>query len=181
MPLKLKDFPYGHPVPLSFKELAPREAPSQFGGPELAFSSHQGAIYLPVFAGRMIADLLRDQMIQPDEPVRVMRTKTAQGDRFTVERERGVVMAPVASGHASNGNGHGHAPDGGGQGNPLPPVSGSVQAISARMMACFMAAVDAVAEAQTYADRRGLKVTFTSEDVRSCAISCYIQCEKAGR
>ena len=49
------------------------------------------------------------------------------------------------------------------------------------MMACFMTAIDSVAEAQQYADRRGLKVTFTSEDVRSVAISCYIQCAKEGR
>lgn len=43
----------------------------------------------------------------------------------------------------------------------------------------FMAAIDAVAAAQRYADAQGLKVTFTSEDVRACAISVYIAQERA--
>jgi hypothetical protein len=43
----------------------------------------------------------------------------------------------------------------------------------------FLAAVDAIREAQRYADAQGLKVTFTSEDVRATAISAFIQAEKA--
>jgi hypothetical protein len=59
------------------------------------------------------------------------------------------------------------------------PASGTA---SAKLCACFMAAIDAVSEAQAYADRRGLKITFTSEDVRSTAISCYITaCKEGGR
>jgi hypothetical protein len=48
-----------------------------------------------------------------------------------------------------------------------------------QLMGSFMAAIDAIAEAQAYCDRRGLKVTFTSEDVRATAISAFIQAEKA--
>jgi hypothetical protein len=43
----------------------------------------------------------------------------------------------------------------------------------------FLAAIDAIAEAQKYADAQGLKVTFTSDDVRAAAISVFIQAEKA--
>jgi hypothetical protein len=43
----------------------------------------------------------------------------------------------------------------------------------------FLAAIDAITEAQRYADAQGLKVTFTSEDVRATAISAFIQAEKA--
>jgi hypothetical protein len=43
----------------------------------------------------------------------------------------------------------------------------------------FLAAVDAMVAAQAYCDAQGLKVTFTSEDVRAVAISCFIQAEKA--
>jgi hypothetical protein len=45
---------------------------------------------------------------------------------------------------------------------------------AARMCAAFLVAIDAIAEAQACADRRGLKITFTSEDVRATAISAYI-------
>ncbi len=50
--------------------------------------------------------------------------------------------------------------------------------VTARLCASFMAAIEAIHEAQAFADRRGLKVTFTSEDVRACAITAFIQ---AGR
>lgn len=49
------------------------------------------------------------------------------------------------------------------------------------LMGCFMAAIDAVAEAQAYATRRGLGITFSAEDVRATAISAYIGMQKGGR
>lgn len=52
---------------------------------------------------------------------------------------------------------------------------------SSVMCAAFMVAIDAVGEAQAYADRKGLKITFTSEDVRATAISAYISDCKGGR
>ena len=52
---------------------------------------------------------------------------------------------------------------------------------SARMMACFLAAIDAVSEAQAYAKRKGLGITFSSENVTSAALSCYInECRNGG-
>jgi hypothetical protein len=48
-----------------------------------------------------------------------------------------------------------------------------------RLMSCFAASIEAITEAQAFADRKGLKVTFTSEDVRATAISAFIQTEKA--
>jgi hypothetical protein len=52
---------------------------------------------------------------------------------------------------------------------------------SARMMACFMSAIDAVAEAQVYATRKGLGITFSSGNVTSTALSCYINECRGGR
>ena len=49
-----------------------------------------------------------------------------------------------------------------------------------RLMACFMQSIDAIAEAQQYANRRGLGITFSSEDVRATAISCWISVCKEG-
>ena len=48
-----------------------------------------------------------------------------------------------------------------------------------QLMGAFCAAIDACAAAQEYAVRKGLNVAFTSEDVRACAISIYINTERA--
>jgi len=64
---------------------------------------------------------------------------------------------------------------------PTPAGERQVTTQSARMMACFLAAIDAVAEAQTYATRKGLGITFSSENVTSAALSCYINECRGGR
>jgi hypothetical protein len=51
-----------------------------------------------------------------------------------------------------------------------------------RMMACFLVALDAVNEAQTYAKTKGIGITFSSDNVTSAALSCYINdCRNGGR
>jgi hypothetical protein len=57
---------------------------------------------------------------------------------------------------------------------PTPPAGSN-------LAAAFMTAIDVLAEAQAYAARKGLVVAFTGEDVRSTAISCYINLNKDGR
>ena len=55
-----------------------------------------------------------------------------------------------------------------------PPAEHRVTTHSSKLMSCFLSAIDAVAEAQTYATRKGLGITFSSENVTSAALSCYI-------
>jgi hypothetical protein len=50
-----------------------------------------------------------------------------------------------------------------------------------RMMGSLAAAIDAIAEAQDYATRKGLRITFTGEDVRAVANCLYIDACKGGR
>jgi hypothetical protein len=45
---------------------------------------------------------------------------------------------------------------------------------AARLSAMLAAAIDATATATSYADAHGIRLTFTSEDVRSLAITAYI-------
>lgn len=54
-------------------------------------------------------------------------------------------------------------------------------AICAKLMAAFAASIDALAEAQAYAQRRGLAIIFTSEDARCVAISAFIEASRGGR
>lgn len=46
---------------------------------------------------------------------------------------------------------------------------------SARMAACLCAAIDAIHQAVTYADRKGSPVGFTSDNISSIGLSLYIR------
>jgi hypothetical protein len=61
------------------------------------------------------------------------------------------------------------------------PAPAATNHVGGKLMSCFMSAIDAIAEAQTYATRKGLGITFTAEDVRAAAISAYITACKEGR
>ena len=71
---------------------------------------------------------------------------------------------PPAPAHGNNGYSADHTPK---------------PAAAHQLMGAFCAAIDACAAAQEYAVRKGLNVAFTSEDVRACAISIYINTERA--
>lgn len=49
-----------------------------------------------------------------------------------------------------------------------------------RMMSALCASIEAIAEAQEYATSKGLRVTFTAEDVRAVANTLFIQATKGG-
>ena len=71
---------------------------------------------------------------------------------------------PPAPAHGNNGYSADHTPK---------PTAAH------QLMGAFCAAIDAAAEAQAYAARKGLQITFTSEDIRAVAISAFIALEKA--
>ena len=58
-----------------------------------------------------------------------------------------------------------------------PPAPAPVTLI----MSALCAAIDAVSEAQAYATRKGLHITFTAEDVRAISNTLYIGANKGGR
>jgi hypothetical protein len=81
--------------------------------------------------------------------------------------------ATISSPHHTNGNGHGNP--------PADPKPETATPEVRRLMAALGAAIDAVAEAQDYAKRRGLGMTFSEESVRCLAITVYITISKEGR
>lgn len=52
--------------------------------------------------------------------------------------------------------------------------------VTQRMMAALCASIEAVSEAQEYAQAKGLRITFTGEDVRAIANTLFIQTTKGG-
>jgi hypothetical protein len=169
MPLKMRDFQPGLPVALTLTSLEPKDTPSQFG-PEMVFQSTDGPVYLSVFAANQIAKELEEQAIRPGDPIHIIR----KGNMFRVMR-----AAPAANG---NGNGYPHSNGNGAPTPPQTPAAAIPQTTqTSKLMGCFMQSIDAITEAQAYADRKGLKVTFSSEDVRSTAIACWISACKGDR
>jgi hypothetical protein len=49
-----------------------------------------------------------------------------------------------------------------------------------QLAAALAAAIDAASEAETYATRRGLRIHWTSEDIRAMAATLYIQHQRQG-
>jgi hypothetical protein len=64
---------------------------------------------------------------------------------------------------------------------PAPSFTAQPNPASARMMACFLVAIDAIAEAQQNLQRRGIGITLSGDNITSAALSCYIsQMRKEG-
>jgi hypothetical protein len=141
-------------------------APSEFGPSEVRYRLVDGrSWYVP----QIIADELNAR-VAPRQQFEVLRFGRGKTDLRIVPLPPFEAPAPPPAQLA-----------------PQPPAQPPMQTNAApvaqpsKLMACFMQAIDAVAESQTYADRRGLKVTFTSEDVRAVAISCWIDsCRNGG-
>lgn len=110
----------------------------------------------------------------PGAAARALTEQEAYELGLSSERGAGTgSTAPATEEHYNNSPNHTADP-------ATAPGAARITPAAARLCASFMAAIDAVGEAQTYADRRGLKITFTSEDVRSTAISCYISACREG-
>jgi len=84
-----------------------------------------------------------------------------------------------------NGNGHGHS-NGNGNGHSnghgqMPAPAGLMTGQSQFCLQQLVAAIEMVHAAEKYAALMGRPISFTSEDVRSIAISCFIQQSRGGR
>jgi hypothetical protein len=64
---------------------------------------------------------------------------------------------------------------------PRPASSPAAGIQTQRMMAGFVVAIDAVAEAQAYLHKRGLGITLTADNITSAALSVYINACREGR
>ena len=169
--LRAKSFEVGIPMPIAIKK-AGENVEGKFGD-QVAFSTSGGTLYLDPEPASVIEGDMRRLGIQYGETFSLTRAQTGG---FIVRRAGD-----------SGGNNNGRLPAAAYH-NPAPAAPEAAAAAqptttnaeTARLMACFMQAIDAIQEAQAYAGRKGLGITFTSEDVRATAISCWIQCGKGG-
>jgi hypothetical protein len=152
-----------------------KEVESNFNGTEVLYSLEDG----------------RSWYVHPSVARKIDALSLGKGEPFEVVKTE----APNKKGFVFDVKHVAHAP----QAAALPSVetrqSGSLTAAQVvhtvqqntnmtatqRMMGSLAAAIDAIAEAQDYATRKGLRITFTAEDVRAVANTLYIDASKGGR
>jgi hypothetical protein len=196
---------YGRPEHIAFRFLTAKVFDGSFGPRALFTLEGERRMWLDAEDGSEVERQIRELGISKGETVRATKIRHARGgghsvrierlaeqfsapagDDTAAQLERSIAIARAEGPRAFQRNAH-----------VLPaaaPASPEVQTaaagavrhghsednpVAARLMSCYMASIDAISEAQAYADRRGLKVTFGPEDVRATAISAYIQFEKA--
>ncbi|HEV8500421.1 MAG TPA: hypothetical protein VGR63_02505 [Casimicrobiaceae bacterium] len=195
---------YGRPEHIAFRFLTAKVFDGSFGPRALFTLEGERRMWLDAEDGSEVERQIRELGVSKGETVRVTKVKYPRGgghcvrverlaegfsapaDDTAAQLEKSIAIArsegpaafqrnahvlpaaapasPEVQTAAAGAVRHGHSQD-----NP----------VAARLMSCYMASIDAISEAQAYADRRGLKVTFGPEDVRATAISAYIQFEKA--
>lgn len=206
--LRAADFEPGVPVDLALKYTTPKNVAGRFGK-QAMFTTSRGALYLDREPASDLEMQVRHLAITPDETIRVMRMSKPDGSYgWQVQRvgdtligdplEERLVKSLEAQGRRAAAAESSEtasavsenevaavdsapAREDSRQQSSNPPAAPVIPVGTRKLMACFMQAIDAVSEAQVYCARKGLGITFSSEDVRATAISCYINCTREGR
>lgn len=195
---------YGRPEHIAFKFLTAKAFDGTFGARALFTLEGDRRLWMDAEDGSEVERQIRELGVSKGETVRVTKVKYPRGGGHAVrverlaesynapaaddtaqQLERSIAIARAEGPRAFQRNAHvmpaaAASPE-------IQTAAGAVtapntvqdNAVTARLMSCYCSAISAISEAQAFADRRGLKVTFTSEDVRATAISCYINMEKA--
>lgn len=192
-------FVYGQPEVIALKFTEPRMFSGSFGDRALFTLSDERKLWVDAEDASEIVRDMREHGITQGEPFRMTKIRHPRGGGHSFRVEPLHAAKPAAPAAGSEGaladkleqsvaiarrdprafqhNAH-VIP-------PAPPEAPAAAAAAGpddtarRLMSCFAASIEAITDAQAFADRKGLKVTFTSEDVRATAISAYIQLERA--
>jgi hypothetical protein len=173
---------YGVTETVALKYLQGKSVESRFPGGRCMFSLTDGRkLFLNDEDGLDLQHRLTDLRIQPGEPIKLTKIKHPHGGGHSLRVERAEPAEPELERNLKQSiemaqRGERLAPPVQPVAAPAAPVAGSP-----KLMACFMQSIDAIAEAQAYANRKGLGITFSSEDVRATAISCWISVCRDGR
>lgn len=198
---------YGVPQVVAFKFLQGKSYTGNYGTRFLYTMSDDRRMWVDHEDGADIERQLRELGAQRGEFVRLTKVRYPRGGghAIRVERVAESYEAPAASGNddtaaqleksiaiarshgaqAFQRNAHvlpaaaAASPDSQAAAAAVRDNSPHDNPVAARLMSCYMSALDAVHEAQQYATRKGMGITFTSDDIRASAITLYIQHEKA--
>lgn len=171
-------------IALAYTKGRPVTSPMN-GQKDIMFTTVDGyRIFLPESAAQQIYEA----GIPARKPFQII--KRGPGN-FAIVNQNGSYPAAASSRDAATGmpvtsvtstqSSSPHHTNGTQNGNPPAPVTPTSSPEGRRLMSALGAAIDAVAESQEYAKRRGLGITFSEESVRCLAISVYIQNSREGR
>ena len=168
------------PETFGLKYLSGKNVGGGYGGQRVMFSTTDGRkIFLDVEDADDLEMQVKKLAVREGDLITVTRVDFPRGGGHALRIERapqsrigaGVATSAIATPAAQATT---RTTDIDHRTSPAPQPTGSP------LMACFAQAIDAIQEAQLYANRKGLGITFTSEDVRATAISCFIGCQKGG-
>jgi hypothetical protein len=152
---------------LAIAEMPGEISTSEYGPPEVRFRLTDGR---PWYVAQAVANDIHARLV-PLQQFEVVRIGRGPADlRITPLPANLGYQAPAPYHEPPQ-----HAPQ------PVAAPAANASPNTARMMACFLVALDAVNEAQSYAKAKGIGITFTSDNVTSAALSCYINECKGGR
>ncbi len=158
-------------VPETLAIARPGESvPSNFtkGGYDVLFKTIAGdSLYIDPERAGDIERGMQALGIQYGQLMQLTKTKTAHGGHaFSVSRLPG-------------DNGGHHVPERGNAYRDSAPPAAAVTPQTTKLCASMCSLIDAMAEAKTYASRRGLDLS--TEDLRALAVTAYIQDCRGGR
>jgi hypothetical protein len=186
---------YGRAETVAFKFLTGKNFEGTFGMRVLFTLSDDRRLWVDAEDGSDIDHRLQELGVRAGEPVKLTKIRHPRGGGHSIRIERvedNAAPASVTSEPASPLEAkltrslevaRTEGPQAFQRNAHVVPAEASAPAqtddTARRLMGCFCAAIDAIAEAQAYADKKGVKVAFTSEDLRAVAITAFIQTEKA--
>jgi hypothetical protein len=183
-------FEYGQPQTLALKHTGGKSVAGAYGPQVLYTTTDERVFYLDLEDAQFIEQSMADMQIPAGQLFTLTKIRYPRGDghSFQVRRlspqgfsnlvnnlEQSIHMAqsgtrpraPIAIADETR--------------RSLPTAEGPQIATAADlspeaelMFASFQPAIDAIAKAQEYAEKKGLRITFREEDVRAVAITHYI-------
>jgi hypothetical protein len=172
------------PQVFALRYMEGKQVPSRFPGGRAMFTAFDNRkLFLNDDETSQLEHALAEQGIRPGEHIEVSRISHGRGGGFSIRIQR--VMSERAQGASVSAWQHNtptpaysnqhQSPQ---RSTPEPAAPASPSATAMRTALCD--AVDAIIEAQAYATRRGLGVTFSEESVRAIGLSIYIGSQRGG-
>jgi hypothetical protein len=151
-----------------------KEVESNFNGTEVLYTLEDGRSW---YVHPAVARKIDALNLGKGEPFEVVKVEAGNGKGFQYEVKhiapQHVAQASVLPSVQTRQNGSTSA-------HVVVHTASQDNPIAKRMMSALCASIDAIAEAQEYATTRGLRITFTGEDVRAVANTLFIQNAKGG-
>lgn len=162
---------------VTLDRLPGRLVPSTFGANEVVLEVAGGH---PWYVPQFIADTIYKTGVCAGDQIEVTVTGRKKTDLLIVPVQTRI--APAGETAARTASAPPPAPPQSPAPLAPPPSSSPAAGIQTqRMMASFVVAIDAIAEAQAHLQKRGLGITLTADNITSAALSVYINACREGR